>query len=74
VVSVTPRLRFCPGQRTPVPIVQETGWAPEPVWTHRLEIKEGVFKFVHPLSSTVSVDISRHGNKRHCNLKEFFLH
>jgi hypothetical protein len=28
-----------PGERTPVPIVQETGWAPEPVWTQRLEEK-----------------------------------
>jgi hypothetical protein len=23
----------------PVPIVQEAGWAPEPVWTQRLEEK-----------------------------------
>jgi hypothetical protein len=28
------------GQRhSPVPIVQEAGWAPEPVWTQRLEGK-----------------------------------
>jgi hypothetical protein len=28
------------GKRTPpVPIVQEAGWAPEPVWTQRLEEK-----------------------------------
>jgi hypothetical protein len=37
VVSVTPRPRFSPGEGPPVPIVQETGWGPEPVWTHRLE-------------------------------------
>jgi hypothetical protein len=23
----------------PIPIVQEAGWAPEPVWTQRLEAK-----------------------------------
>jgi len=28
-----------PGKGPPVPIVQEAGWAPEPVWTQRLEVK-----------------------------------
>jgi hypothetical protein len=28
-----------PGEKAPVPTVQEAGWAPEPVWTHRLEEK-----------------------------------
>jgi len=32
VVSSTPRPQFTPGKE-PVPIVQEAGWAPEPVWT-----------------------------------------
>jgi len=32
VVSSTPRPQFTPG-KDPVPIVQEAGWAPEPVWT-----------------------------------------
>jgi hypothetical protein len=31
VVSITPRLPFTPGKE-PEPIVQEAGWAPEPVW------------------------------------------
>jgi hypothetical protein len=31
-VSITPRPLFTP-QKDPVPIVQETGWAPGPVWT-----------------------------------------
>jgi hypothetical protein len=26
-----------PGEGLPVPLVQEAGWAPEPVWTQRLE-------------------------------------
>jgi hypothetical protein len=28
-----------PGKGPPVPIVHEAGWAPEPVWTQRLEEK-----------------------------------
>jgi hypothetical protein len=32
VVSVTPRPYFTPG-KDPVPVVQEAGWAPGPVWT-----------------------------------------
>jgi hypothetical protein len=28
-----------PGKGPPVPIVQEAGWAPEPVWTQRIEEK-----------------------------------
>ena len=31
-VSVTPRPLFTP-EKDPVPIVQEAGWAPRPVWT-----------------------------------------
>jgi len=31
-VNVTPRPLFTPG-KDPVPIVQEAGWAPRPVWT-----------------------------------------
>jgi hypothetical protein len=31
-VSVTPQPLFTPGKE-PVPIVQEAGWAPGPVWT-----------------------------------------
>jgi hypothetical protein len=34
-----PGRAFTPGERTQVPIVQEAGWAPEPVWTQRLEEK-----------------------------------
>jgi hypothetical protein len=28
-----------PGKGPPLPIVQEAGWAPEPVWTQRLQEK-----------------------------------
>jgi len=34
VVSSTPRPHFTPG-KDPVPILQEAGWAPGPVWTGR---------------------------------------
>jgi hypothetical protein len=30
---------LAPGKGPPVPIVQEAGWASEPVWTQRLEEK-----------------------------------
>jgi hypothetical protein len=32
-----PGRALSPGKGPPVPIVQEAGWAPEPVWTQRLE-------------------------------------
>jgi hypothetical protein len=31
-----------PDKEPPVPIVQEVGWAPEPVWTQKLEEKSSV--------------------------------
>jgi hypothetical protein len=31
-----------PGKEPPVPIVHEVGWAPESVWTQRLEGKSSV--------------------------------
>jgi hypothetical protein len=31
-----------PGKGPPVPIVQEAGWTPEPVWTQGLEEKSSV--------------------------------
>jgi hypothetical protein len=35
VVSVAPAVLLPLGKGPPVPIVQEAGWAPEPVWTQR---------------------------------------
>jgi hypothetical protein len=32
-----------PGKGPPVPIIQEAGWSPEPVWTRWLEEKFSVF-------------------------------
>jgi hypothetical protein len=39
MVSVTPRPRFTAVKGPPVPIVQYAEWAPEQVWTQRLEEK-----------------------------------
>jgi hypothetical protein len=37
--ALRPGRALAPGKGPPVPIVQEAGWAPEPVWTQRLEEK-----------------------------------
>jgi hypothetical protein len=37
--SPRPGRALVPGKGIPVPIVQEAGWAPEPVWTQTLEEK-----------------------------------
>jgi hypothetical protein len=37
-----PGRALSPGKGPPVPIVQESGWVPEPVWTQRLEEKSSV--------------------------------
>jgi hypothetical protein len=34
-----PGCALAPGKGPPVPIVQEAGWAPEPVWAQRLKEK-----------------------------------
>jgi hypothetical protein len=39
-----------PGKGPPVPIVQEAGWAPEPVWTQRLEEKSLPLPEIEPRS------------------------
>jgi hypothetical protein len=37
--AICPGRALPPGKGPPVPIVQEAGWTPEPVWTQRLEEK-----------------------------------
>jgi hypothetical protein len=39
-----------PGKGPPVPIVQEAGWAPEPVWTQRFEEKSLPLPGIEPRS------------------------
>jgi hypothetical protein len=37
--ALRPGRALAPGKGPPVSIVQEAGWAPEPVWTQRIEEK-----------------------------------
>jgi hypothetical protein len=56
-VNVTPRPLFTPGKH-PVPIVQEAGWAPGPVWTG----KEFDPRTVQPVASRYADYASRSTN------------
>jgi hypothetical protein len=38
-LASSPDRALASGKGPPVPIVQEAGWAPEPVWTQRIEEK-----------------------------------
>jgi hypothetical protein len=52
---------FSPGERNPpVPIVQEAGWAPEPVWTQRLEEKSFRLCWGSNLDRPVVQPVARH--------------
>jgi len=55
VVSSTPRPLFTPG-KDPIPIVQEAGWAPGPVWTGGNFFLKG--KAI-PLHAWTSPEVSR---------------
>jgi hypothetical protein len=59
-VNFTPRSRFNPAEGPPVPIVQEAGWAPEPVWTQRLEEKSYRLCRVSNLDRPVVQPVARH--------------
>ena len=71
VVSSTPRPHFTPGKE-PVPIIQEAGWAPGPVWTggksrpHRDSIPD------RPARSQSLYRLSYRAHK-HCKYKYFLL-
>jgi hypothetical protein len=49
-VSVIPGGALSPGKGPPVPILQGTGWAPELVWTQRLEEK-----YLAPAGDRISI-------------------
>jgi hypothetical protein len=67
VVSFTPRPHFAPGKGPPVPIVQEAGWTPEPVWPQSLEDKSfppagdltPIARSSSPLSDTIMTELPR---------------
>ena len=53
MVSSTPHPHFTPGI-DPVPIVQETGWAPEPVWTGGNLVPTGIrSRTVQPVAQSL---------------------
>jgi hypothetical protein len=54
------RPRFSPGKGPPVPIVQEVGWAPEPVWTQRLKKKSFRLCWGSNLDRPVIQPVDRH--------------
>jgi hypothetical protein len=54
-----------PGKGTPVPIVQEAGWAPEPVWTQRLQEKSFA-----PAGDRTPIARSRFIYKLHTNISD----
>jgi hypothetical protein len=55
---------LAPGKEPPVPIVQEAGWAPEPVWTQRLEDKYFRLCRVSNLDRSVVQPVARHYTKK----------
>jgi hypothetical protein len=71
VVSSTPRPHFTPG-KDPVPIVQEFGWAPGPVWTggksrhHRDSIPD------RPARSSVAIPTELPGSQL-CSIESYYL-
>jgi hypothetical protein len=56
-----------PARGPPVPVVQEAGWAPEPVWTQRLEEKSfapvgdgtPIARSSSPYSDTILPELTR---------------
>jgi len=51
-VSVTPRPLFTP-KKDPVPIVEEAGWAPRPVWTGQSTCRSHIFSVINYDKSNV---------------------
>jgi hypothetical protein len=60
IIAPTLSTAHCPMERTPVPIVQEAGWAPEPVWTQRLEEKSSCLCRGSKLERPVVQSVVRH--------------
>jgi hypothetical protein len=55
---------LAPGKGPPVPIVQEAGWAPEPVWTQKLEDKSFRLCRGSNLDHLVAQPVARHYTDR----------
>jgi hypothetical protein len=66
VVSITLRPRFTPGKGPPIPIVQEAGWAPEPVWTQRLTLSVFENKMLRKIFGSEIEGTRERCRKLHC--------
>jgi hypothetical protein len=55
-----PSSALAPGKGPPVPIGQEAGWAPEPVWTQSLEEKSFRLCWGSNLDRPVVQSVARH--------------
>jgi hypothetical protein len=55
-----PACALAKGKRPPVPIVQDAGWAPEPVWTQKLEEKLFYLRRGSNLDRPVVQPVARH--------------
>jgi hypothetical protein len=65
VVSVTPRPYFTP-RKDPVPIVQEAGWTPGPVWTGTKNLASTGIRFPdRPARSSVAMPTELPGPQYH---------
>jgi hypothetical protein len=49
-----PAVLLPPGKGPPLPIVQEAGWAPDPVWTQRIEKKSFAPAPSHPRDNVMT--------------------
>ena len=54
MISSTPRPHFTPG-KDPVPILQEAGWAPGPVWTGKKSLSHRDWIPDRPARSSVAI-------------------
>jgi hypothetical protein len=71
VVSVTPRSYFTPGKDS-VPIVQEAGWAPGPVWTGAEKLAPtGIRSSDRPARSSVAIPTELPGPPHNIYFLEF---
>jgi hypothetical protein len=65
VVSSTPRPHFTP-RKDPVPILQQAGWAPVPVWTGGKSRPRRDFFFIS--AETITVYLGNHGKQINYNM------
>jgi hypothetical protein len=57
VISITPRSQFTP-RKAPVPVVQEAGWAPGPVWTGAENLAHTGIRFLDRLSVAIPTELA----------------